>query len=203
MRASAIAGISVLVVVLALVGVAPARAQQRGEDDSAELVDEGRRALRARKYGDAAEALDQALALNPRRIEAYVLRAAVHAARGEYARGVRLLRKARALAPDNLDVLSALGNQLVLDGDADAGVAVLEPEANRRCSQDGERLDLIHQEVEEVSLGRRHTPVPCEHPVRTVEHVRQLEHDDGHDQAPVAGPCHEEHCRDQGHEEGR
>lgn len=122
MRASAIAGISVLVLVFA----APAIAQQRGEDESAELVDEGRRALRARKYGDAAEALDQAIALNPRRIEAYVLRAAVHAARQEYPQGIKLLRKARGLAPDNADVLAALGAQLVAAGEADEGVIVLE-----------------------------------------------------------------------------
>src|SRR5688500_15005353 len=122
MRAWAIAGISVVVLALA----APARAQQRGDDESAELVDEGRRALRARRYGDAAEALDQAIALNPRRIEAYVLRAAVHAAKQELAQGIKLLRKARGLAPDNLDVLAALGAQLVAAGKSDEGVEVLE-----------------------------------------------------------------------------
>ena len=122
MRAWAIAGISVVVLALA----APALAQQRGDDESAELVDEGRRALRSRRYGDAAEALDQAIALNPRRIEAYVLRAAVHAAKRELAQGIKLLRKARGLAPDNLDVLAALGAQLVAAGKSDEGVEVLE-----------------------------------------------------------------------------
>ena len=121
MRALVIAGISGLIAI-----ATPAVAQQRGDDESAALVDEGRRAFRAGRHGDAAEALDQAIALNPRRIEAYVLRAAVHGARGEYAAGIKLLRKARGLAPENLDVLAALGAQLVQGGDADEGVTVLE-----------------------------------------------------------------------------
>jgi len=105
---------------------APIAAQPAGEDESAALVEDGRAALRAKQYGDAAEALDQAIALNPRRIEAYVLRAAVHAARREYVQGVALLRRAQKLAPDNADVLAGLGSQLFLGGDVPGGVKVLE-----------------------------------------------------------------------------
>lgn len=106
--------------------VGSARAQPAGEDESAALVEEGRAALRGKHYGDAADALDQAIALNPRRIEAYVLRAAVHAARHEYVQGVALLRRAQKIARDNPDVLAALGTQLFLGGDVPEGVAVLE-----------------------------------------------------------------------------
>lgn len=106
MRASATVARVVLAVALAVgvgaglaAGARPAWAQRptQVEDESAALVDEGRRALRAGDLGGAARALDQALALNPRRLEAYGLRAAVHAARGEHARGVALMRKAREL----------------------------------------------------------------------------------------------------------
>ena len=125
MRGSAIA---TSVLALALLA-APAAAQPRGDDDSAALVEDGRRALKAGDYGAAGKALDQALALNPRRIEAYVLRAAVFAAKGEPTRGVAIMRKARALAPDNDDVAIALGTQLVLAGEAAEGVPLLEAAA--------------------------------------------------------------------------
>jgi tetratricopeptide (TPR) repeat protein len=127
MRGSAIAT-SLLALALA---AAPAVAQPRGDDDSAALVEDGRRALKAGDYGAAGKALDQALALNPRRIEAYVLRAAVFAAKGEPTRGVAIMRKARALAPDNDDVAIALGTQLMLAGEAGEAVPLLEAAAAR------------------------------------------------------------------------
>jgi tetratricopeptide (TPR) repeat protein len=123
MRASAIAFTSAVIVVI--LGVVAA-AQPVGEDESADLVTAGRDALRKGRYRDAAKALDQAIALNPRRIEAYVLRGAVHAANREYAQGVKLLQRAQLLAPDNLDVLSGLGTHLFLSGEIADGVALLE-----------------------------------------------------------------------------
>ena len=95
MRGSAIAT-SVLAAVVAL--AAPGRAQPRGDDDSAALVETGRRALQDGDLGGAAKALDQALALNPRRVEAYVLRAAVFAARGDTRSSSTELRSARTPA---------------------------------------------------------------------------------------------------------
>ena len=105
----------------------PAAAQRpnQGEDESAALVDEGRAALKAGKLDNAAKALDQAIALNPRRVEAYVLRSAVHAARKEYKQGIELMRRAQTLAPNDEEVLTALGSQLVLSGDGTTGVPIL------------------------------------------------------------------------------
>ncbi|MBP9087210.1 MAG: tetratricopeptide repeat protein [Kofleriaceae bacterium] len=99
---------------------------QQAEDDSVELVREGRAALRDRAYDRAARALDQSLALNPRRIEAYILRAAVHAAQKQYVAGVAIMRKAAVLAPNDIDVRAALGTQLVLAGQPSEGVTILE-----------------------------------------------------------------------------
>lgn len=128
MRGSAIATSVALAVGLTvgLTTATPVAAQPRGEDESAELVDAGRRALTAGELGAAARALDAALALNPRRVEAYLLRAAVWAAAGKPARGVALLRKARELAPTSDDVVAALGTQLVLADQLDEGVPLLE-----------------------------------------------------------------------------
>jgi len=49
-----------------MVGVAFAQRPNQGEDESAGFVQEGRAALKRGELDDAARALDQALALNPR-----------------------------------------------------------------------------------------------------------------------------------------
>jgi tetratricopeptide (TPR) repeat protein len=121
--------VAVALVVLLFGALAtPAFAQRpnQGEDESAAFVEEGRAALRSGKLDEAARSLDQAIALNPRRVEAYVLRSAVYAAKQEYKAGIALMRRAQALAPADTDVLTALGSQLLLSGDADAGVPLLE-----------------------------------------------------------------------------
>jgi tetratricopeptide (TPR) repeat protein len=109
---------------------APAGAADR-EDESALLVEDARRRIAARDYDAAARRLDRALALNPRRIDTYVLRAGVHGARRQYAAGIELLRRARQLAPDSPDVLTALGSQLLLAGQVDEGVPLLEQVTER------------------------------------------------------------------------
>lgn len=118
-------------------GGAHAQRPGRGEDESAALVAEGREALRRGELDDAAKALDQALALNPRRVEAYVLRSGVYAARKQYKEGIEIMRRAQVLAPNDDEVLTALGSQLVLSGDAAAGVPILQ----QVVARDGRRYD--------------------------------------------------------------
>ena len=113
------------VALLAIASPALAQRPNQAEDESAGFVDEGRAALRHGELEDAAKALDQAIALNPRRIEAYVLRSAVYAAKKQYKEGVALMKRAQALAPADLDVLTALGSQLVLSGNTSEGVPLL------------------------------------------------------------------------------
>ncbi len=126
-RTRTLAGTLIALVLSAALPAATAFAQRagQGEDDSAALVAEGRAALREGKLDAAGRALDQALALNPRRVEAYVLRSAVFAARKQYAEGIALMRRAQAISPNDEEVLTALGSQLVLSGDATAGVPLL------------------------------------------------------------------------------
>ncbi|MDQ3337346.1 MAG: tetratricopeptide repeat protein [Myxococcota bacterium] len=116
----------------------------QGEDDSAALVGEGRAALKRGDLGGAAKALDQAIALNPRRVEAYVLRSAVYAARKEYSKGIELMRRAQNLAPADEEVLTALGSQLVLSGDAQAGVPLLEQVVAKNAKRYDAQLLLGH-----------------------------------------------------------
>ena len=116
----------------------------QGEDDSAALVDEGRAALKKGNLDRAAKALDQAIALNPRRVDAYVLRSAVYAARKQYKQGIELMRRARELAPNDEEVLTALGSQLVLSGDAEAGVPLLEQVVVKNARRYDAQLLLGH-----------------------------------------------------------
>lgn len=178
MRASATVARVVLAVALAVgvgaglaAGARPAWAQRptQVEDESAALVDEGRRALRAGDLGGAARALDQALALNPRRLEAYGLRAAVHAARGEHARGVALMRKARELAPDNVDVLEALGTQLVLAGELGEGVPLLEQVVGRAPDKYGAQVLLGHHYADVARWGEAATALEAYFRTRPAE----------------------------------
>jgi tetratricopeptide (TPR) repeat protein len=112
--------------VLLLSAGAHAQRPNQGEDESAAFVEEGRAALRANKLDDAAKALDQAISLNPRRVEAYVLRSAVFTAKKQYEDGIAILRRAQRLAPQDTAVLTALGTDLVLAGQRDEGIPLLE-----------------------------------------------------------------------------
>jgi tetratricopeptide (TPR) repeat protein len=114
-------------------------AQPAGDDESALLVGEARDALRAGNYKRAGDLLDRALALDPRQVHVYVLRASVHGALGQYDQGIAVMRKARGLAPDNVDVLTALGSQLVLARKHDEGVPILEGVVAR----DGKRYEAF------------------------------------------------------------
>jgi tetratricopeptide (TPR) repeat protein len=132
-------------VAVALAGsVAHAQRQNQGEDESAAFVEEGRASLKRGDLDDAAKALDQAIALNPRRVEAYVLRSAVFAARKQYKDGIALMRKAQGLAPTDPEVLTALGSQLVLSGDVDAGIPLLQQVVAKEPARYDAQLLLGH-----------------------------------------------------------
>lgn len=125
-------------------GTAHAQRPNQGDDESAALIDEGRTALKNNKLDDAAKALDQAIALNPRRVDAYVLRSAVHAARKEYKQGIELMRRAQALSPTDEEVLTALGSQLTLSGDVAAGVPLLVQVTTKNAARYDAQLLLGH-----------------------------------------------------------
>lgn len=129
---------------MVLASTALAQRPTRGEDESAALVDEGRAALKNGALDDAGKALDQAIALNPRRVEAYVLRSAVFAARKQYQQGIELMRRAQRLAPGDDDVLTALGSQLVLSGDRAAGVPILQQVTKKHAERYDAQLLLGH-----------------------------------------------------------
>jgi tetratricopeptide (TPR) repeat protein len=125
----------------------PALAQPAEDEETSLLVAEARRAIGKRDYTRAGQLLDQAIAVNPRRIDAYVLRATIHGARKEHDKAVAVVRRARQLAPDNNDVLTALGVQLVLAGKPEEGVPLLEGQVARAPNRYEAQVVLGHHYV--------------------------------------------------------
>jgi tetratricopeptide (TPR) repeat protein len=107
-------------------GAAGPAAAQADDEESQLLLEEARRALARRDYERAAALLDEALRVNPRRIDLYVLRASVHGVQRQHDRAIALLQRARRLAPANPSVAAALGIQLVQAGREAEGVPLLE-----------------------------------------------------------------------------
>lgn len=148
--ARAVAAAVILLHALPLpLSVRHAQAQvKRSEDDASALVADGKRLLGAKRYEAAGKALDAALALNPRRIDAYILRAAVYAAQSNFSAGIAVMRTAAALAPHDLDVQNALGAQLVLGGVIDEGVALLAAVVARDAKRYDAQSLLAHTYVQ-------------------------------------------------------
>lgn len=107
-------------------GAAPRQAAAQQDEESELLVEEARRALGKKDYARAGRLLDEALAVNPRRIDLYVLRASVHGVQQQHEAAITLLRRALELAPQSTSVKASLGVQLVQAGRADEGVPMLE-----------------------------------------------------------------------------
>ena len=86
---------------LSCCSLAPARTRSGRTRAKTRALRSSKRAARscARASSTTRQALDQAITLNPRRVEAYVLRSAVYAAKKQYKDGIALMRGAQALAP--------------------------------------------------------------------------------------------------------
>jgi tetratricopeptide (TPR) repeat protein len=129
------------------IAVAPAQAQPAEDEETSLLVAEARRAIARRDYKKAGGLLDRAIAVNPRRIDAYVLRASIHGALGQHDKAVEVMRRARRLAPESADVLAGLGIQLVIAGQPGEGVPLLETQVGRDPSRYEAQVVLGHHYV--------------------------------------------------------
>jgi tetratricopeptide (TPR) repeat protein len=126
-------GVALALVLAAGAPRASAQGQAQAEDEETEvLLGDARGAIAHKEYAQAATLLDQALQVSPRRIDLYVLRASVYGVQDQHDRAIALLERARQLAPDNDNVLIALGIELVQVGKAGDGVPLLEKIAARQ-----------------------------------------------------------------------
>jgi tetratricopeptide (TPR) repeat protein len=101
-------------------------AQSTGDEESQLLVEEGKRALAKKDYKHAGAVLDKALAVAPRRLDIYILRATIFGIQKQHDQAVALLDRAHKLAPDNVRVNTALGIALIDAKKPTEGVPLLE-----------------------------------------------------------------------------
>lgn len=101
-------------------------AQSTGDEESQLLVEEGKRAFAKKDYKHAGAVLDRALAVAPRRLDIYILRATIFGIEKKHDQAVALLDRAHKLAPDNIRVNTALGIALIDANRPVDGVPLLE-----------------------------------------------------------------------------
>jgi tetratricopeptide (TPR) repeat protein len=83
---------------------------------SVALVDEGKALLSAKKYDDASNALESALAVDPRNRAAFITLAKIAEAQELPGKAIRLYREALLLEPNDLDALAGQGGAMVQKG---------------------------------------------------------------------------------------
>jgi tetratricopeptide (TPR) repeat protein len=133
-----------------VVSVRPPVAAAQEDEETEVLVQDARRAISKKDYVRAGTLLDKALAVNPRRIDLYVLRASVYGVRGDHDAAIALLEKAQKLAPDNENVSTSLGIQLVQGGKAARGVPMLEKIVKKVPKRFAAQVVLGHQYVKQA-----------------------------------------------------
>lgn len=116
MRFSSVA----LAAALTLVSVSTSLSGQRPDDQidarSLQLLEQGRAAKAAGNLDGATDALETALAVDPRNRPAFVLLAQVAEARDLPGKAIRLYREALLLEPNDVQALKGQGEALVMKG---------------------------------------------------------------------------------------
>ncbi|KQM65856.1 hypothetical protein ASE75_06400 [Sphingomonas sp. Leaf17] len=116
MRFSSVA----LAAALTLVSVSTSLSGQRPDDQidarSLQLLEQGRAAKTAGNLDGATDALETALAVDPRNRPAFILLAQVAEARDLPGKAIRLYREALLLEPNDVQALKGQGEALVMKG---------------------------------------------------------------------------------------
>ena len=116
MRFSSVA----LAAALALVSVSTSLSGQRPDDQidarSLQLMEQGRAAKAAGNLDGATDALETALAVDPRNRPAFILLAQVAEARDLPGKAIRLYREALLLEPNDVEALKGQGEAMVMKG---------------------------------------------------------------------------------------
>ena len=116
MRFSSVA----LAAALALVSVSTSLSGQRPDDQidarSLQLLEQGRAAKAAGNLDGATDALETALAVDPRNRPAFILLAQVAEARDLPGKAIRLYREALLLEPNDVEALKGQGEAMVMKG---------------------------------------------------------------------------------------
>lgn len=93
-------------------------------------------------YDSAADLYDQAIKLDPNRVEAFVKRASLYFRERKYDQAIELLTRAEKLSVSDLSVKTALGLTLYESGQRERGLGYLEEVARQRPETHGAQFQL-------------------------------------------------------------
>lgn len=93
-------------------------------------------------YDSAAELYDQAIKLDPNRVEAFVKRASLYFRQRKYDQAIELLTRAEKLSVSDLSVKTALGLTLYESGQRERGLGYLEEVARQRPETHGAQFQI-------------------------------------------------------------
>jgi Tfp pilus assembly protein PilF len=116
MRITAISAAVALVVLTVSTGLMAQRPDDQIDAKSLALLQQGRAAQAAGNIQGANDALESALAVDPRNREAFVLLAEIARGSGLPGKAIRLYREALALEPNDLSALRGQGEAMVAKG---------------------------------------------------------------------------------------
>ncbi len=142
----------VLALSLALLTVASVSHGQRRDDDiapqSVALTSEGKALLAAGKYDEATDALESALAVDPRNRPAFLTLARVAEKQGLPGKAIRLYREALLIEPNDVAALSGQGEAMVQKGaieKAKENLAKIKQLCATACAAQGELAMAIEK----------------------------------------------------------
>jgi Tfp pilus assembly protein PilF len=116
MRITAISAAAALMLLSVSTSLMAQRPDNQIDPKSMALLQEGRAALAAGNLDGAEDAIESALAVDPRNREAFVLLAEIARSRGLPGKAIRLYREALLLEPNDLAALRGQGEAMVAKG---------------------------------------------------------------------------------------
>ena len=137
MRVTAITAAAALMVLSVSTSLMAQRPDEAIDPRSLALIQEGRAAQAAGNIEGANDALESALAVDPRNRQAYVLLAEIAQDRGLPGKAIRFYREALALEPSDLAALRGQGEALVAKGAverAKENLAKIQKICNGECN---------------------------------------------------------------------
>ena len=127
MRITAISAAAALMLVSVSTSLMAQRPDDQIDPKSLALLDEGRAAKAAGNLDGAQDALETALAVDPRNPQAFIVLADIARERALPGKAIRLYREALALEPNDLVALRGQGEALVAKGPPPTATAQVEP----------------------------------------------------------------------------
>jgi len=120
--------------------LAQGRAGSETEEEA--ILKKAEEAFQSGDYDSAADLYDQAIKLDPNRVEAFVKRASLYFRQRKYDQAIELLTRAEKLSVSDLSVKTALGLTLYESGQREHGLGYLEEVARQRPETHGAQFQI-------------------------------------------------------------